>query len=347
MIRPEEFPPKDCGNFLADLPRYLGLEDTALQQEQVYTHYQGCARCRQNLGTAREMAGAFHGVRSRILPRTPLRHRDVEKAVTLALRQNRAELAQTFFDLGKNLTLEALRTHEGWKEDWLSGPRPKRDIQGSRTQAVEIANDCALLAKEQSGSEWDPWREEAAEFRMPKDTAGLLAESTRYLTVSRRIMPTHESAAVMLAINARLRQDFATAIEIYQRLLQESSNYLRRRDAHNNLAESLLQLRRFEEAASHAKKAHRLDPEQPIVFFTYAHALLLAGRKTEAYASLEAISANERFSRPAKSRFESFGPGPLADYLKKNFEEIRELESVAPNVYAPDVAQRIRKEVRS
>lgn len=353
MMRPEQIPPKECGNFLADLPKYMGLDEPALERENIYPHYSVCPRCRQNLGTAREMAGAFTGMKARITAPAAAkvavgsRLETIENAVRMALRSNRAELSQVFTDLGKSLYIEALRLNEVWDTRWVA-TGPLRDVPSYRKVGMDLANDSVLFCK--ATKEKDIWNETQEELvRNPAQNTwqNCLNESLRYLVVARRLDSQNEAATIDLAQNYFLRKEVKQAMEAANQILKESSAVLRLTQAHNNLGSYLYSEGRIKEALEHCMAARRLSPLEPTVTSNIAAYALQLGDRELAFATYEAIDADANAASRARGLIECVHRKALALYCRNFPKDLHRLETEFPHIFAPDVSKMLRSEVSS
>lgn len=348
MYDPKAKPPAECGNFLSDLPRYLGLEDPAFEREAIYPHYRGCPRCQRNLTMAREIAGAFHGIKAL---RSPLwedaRTITVEKAVSIALRQNRAQLAEVFCELGKAFLIDAVRT-----PGWIALGRPRLEPQTARKRGISLANDSVLLTSEEGKlQEWNSLRENLVSLQVPADPERLLEESLRYLTIARKIAPSYDRPSIWIGLYHYRKGNFEDTLQENRLVIEKTSSTKRRVEALINSSDTHHMRGDFGLAADCAARACRIDPDEPTAVYNYASFSLMAGDRRNSFETFDRIEAEAETPSPLRSRahqiLSGFGPGPLADFFRRDPSSVDELERDFPRTFAPDVVERVRKEVLS
>lgn len=279
----------DCGDFLADLPRYLQhLGEKTSPHSPLPEHARSCPRCQNNFHTARDIAGAFHGIRTRVAP-TMDRGRllNVERAVSIALRENRSELSELFIEIGRSHLNDATN-----QTGWIANLSPLQNSQRNLMRGVSIANDSVLMATDtEQKREWDELREGLVATRLPEDRKIALEEAARFFATAQRIAPRSERAAIHVGLAKTSRDAHEEALASYLWVIKEGHSIRRVGEAHINASHCYVETKRFVQAQEHARIGAQFIPEEPTALNNWASAALLAGDRKESFKVWERIES--------------------------------------------------------
>ncbi len=328
----------ECGDFLADLPRYLQhVGEKTSPHSPLPEHTRSCTRCQNNLHTARDIAGAFHGIRTRItsnVDRSQLRN--VEKAVSIALSENRHELSNLFIEIGRTYLNDAAN-----ENGLIANLTPLQDPRQNLLRSVSLANDSVLMATEKEQMrEWDGIRENLVASRIPQDKERLLQEAVRFFTTAQRITPRNERAAIHVGLAKIQQNQQEEALASYLWVIQEGHSIRRVAEAHINASYCLADAKKFHQAKEHAKTATRLFPEEPTAFNNWAVYSLLSGDRKESFSAWEQLEEEGEANPGRRERVQqvleiSLGQSkPFRAFLEKESLLRKELANRFPKTFS-------------